>query len=144
MNVKYFYQNGNHSWRHESIITPLTVAISKVIELPEIIEVCLYDLGKSVYGGIDMIYHNRLGLSYNLPYDSVPIILSHELIHIHQKHTGILRITRKGEYYWHGVLHTKKLKEDLPYEEYMQLPWEHDAYTKQHKVLSQALSFLAT
>lgn len=144
MNVKYFYQNGNYDWRYENIIDGTANAISKVLKLPEIIEVCIYDLGKSVYGGIDMIHTNRIGIHYDLPHESIPIILTHELIHVHQKYTGTLKITRKGEFYWHGVLITKNLSDNMPYDEYMNLPWELDAYNKQQQILSDALKHLST
>lgn len=143
MNVKYYYQNSNHSWRHEAVITPLANAISKIIDLPDTIEVCLYHLGKSVYGGIDSLYINRIGLNYDLPIDSIPLILAHELIHVNQKQSGILKITRKGEYFWHGVLHTKKMPDDLPYNDYINLPWEYDAYNRQDKILSEAIAILS-
>lgn len=144
MNINYFYQGKNQSIEFEAIINNLVPAIAKIIDLPSIIDVCIYDLGKSVYGGIDLIYPNRLGINYNLPYDTVPIILTHELIHVHQKYTKQLKITRKKEFYWHGVLITNKDIESISYEEYINLPWELDAYNKQQKILSQALLSLKT
>jgi len=144
VNINYFYQGKNQSIEFEAIINNLVPAIAKIIDLPSIIDVCIYDLGKSVYGGIDLIYPNRLGINYNLPYDTVPIILTHELIHVHQKYTKQLKITRKKEFYWHGVLITNKDIESISYEEYINLPWELDAYNKQQKILSQALLSLKT
>lgn len=142
MNVKYFYQNNNYNWRYENIVDKIALAVSNIIELPPILEVCIYNLGKSVYGGIDMIHMNRIGINHDLPIESVPLILTHELIHVHQKFTKVLKITRKGEFYWHGVLITKNLSESMPYDEYINLPWEYDAYSKQQEVLSKALQFL--
>lgn len=139
MNINYFYQGKNQNVEFETIINSLVPAIAKIIELPSIIDVCIYDLGKSVYGGIDLIYPNRLGINYNLPYDALPIIITHELIHVHQKYTKQLKITRKKEFYWHGVFITSKDVESISYEEYINLPWELDANNKQQKILSQAL-----
>ena len=144
MDVRYFYQNNQHRYEHESLIDSFTMAISKVIELPPLIEVCLYDLGKNVYGGIDMLRINRIGMSYDLPLDQVPKILTHELIHVHQKHTGTLKIKHNGNCYWHGILITKNLPEDMPYDEYISLPWELDVQNRQTKVLQQALDILTT
>jgi hypothetical protein len=45
--------------------------------------------------------------------------------------------------YWHGVYYTKKLPEEMTYDEYRDLPWELDAYSRQSKVLQQALEILA-
>jgi hypothetical protein len=144
MHVTYFYNKNKPDYKHESIITPITKAVSKIIELPPAIEVCLYDLGKSTYGGIDLYRVNRIGMNYTLPYDGVPIILVHELIHVHQKHKGYLKITPRGHCYWHGVLFSQKLSEEMSYEDYMNLPWEIDAYNKQDKILSEAIAILTT
>jgi hypothetical protein len=140
VDVLYFYQDNKPNTEQEAIITSFAKAISEVIELPNIIEVCLYDLGESVYGGIDLHRINRIGINRNLPYDAIPKILTHELIHVHQKHTGVLKIKRDGSCYWHGILITKKLPEDMPYEEYQNLPWEMDVAQKQQKVFIEALT----
>jgi hypothetical protein len=142
VDIRYFYQNNQHSYKHESIIDAFAKAISTIIELPELLEVCLYDLGENVYGGIDMYRINRIGINYDLPFDTIPKILAHELIHVHQKHKGTLKITRDGKCYWHGIFITNKLPDDMTYEEYTNLPWEHDAYTRQTGILSEALSYM--
>jgi hypothetical protein len=144
LNIRYFYQNNKRSYKHESIIDSFAEAISQVIELPPLLEVCLYDLGKNVYGGIDMLRINRIGINLDVPLDELPKILAHELVHVHQKHKGTLKIKHNGNCYWHGILITTKLPDDMPYEEYMNLPWEMDAYDKQTKVLQQALDILTT
>jgi hypothetical protein len=143
VDVRYFYQNNQHSYKHEALITSLTKAISQVIELPELIEVCLYDLGENVYGGIDMYRVNRIGINYDVPFDIVPKILAHELIHVHQKHKGTLRIARDGTCFWHGIPITKKLPDDMTYDEYSNLPWEMDVKHKQSSVLSESLKYLS-
>lgn len=142
MDIRYFYQTNQHSYNREAIIDSFAKAISKAIELPEILEVCLYDLGESVYGGVDLYRINRIGLHYDIPLDSLPKILAHELVHVHQKHKGYLKITRDHKCYWHGIFVTKKLPDEMTYEEYMNLPWEYDAYTRQTKVLQQAMDIL--
>lgn len=142
MNVRFFYQHNKPKYQYEAIISRFAVAISKIIELPPLIEVCLYPLDENVYGGIDMFRINRIGLNYNLPLDAVPKILTHELIHVHQKHKGTLKITSKGKCYWHGILITDKLPEDMSYDEYSNLPWELDVTNRQMKVLSEAINLL--
>jgi len=139
VNVIYHYQNNKHSYTKEAIITAFAKAISQIIELPEVIEVCLYDLGANVWGGIDMHRINRIGIHYDLPFDAIPKILTHELIHVHQKHKGTLKIKRDGSCYWHGIFITKKLPEDMPYEEYQNLPWEMDVAQKQQQIFIEAL-----
>jgi len=140
--VRFYYQDGNRLPQHEAIVKAFTVAVSKVIELPPLVEVCLYNLGKNVYGGIDMFRINRVGVNIEVPLEQLPKILTHELIHVHQKHTGTLKIKRDGSSYWHGVLITKKMPEDMPYEEYENLPWELDVKHRLDQVFSDALKLV--
>lgn len=140
MNIRFFYKNNQKSIDKEVVITSFTNAVSKVIDLPDTIEICLYPLGPSVYGGIDLNNINRIGINIDLPIASIPKILAHELIHVHQKHTGILKMKPNGEIYWHGVFYTRKNPEDMTYEEYQNLPWERDVAEKQHKVFRDALA----
>ncbi len=142
MNVVFHYNRGQPKKDCEYLINSLSNAISKVIDLPEIVEVCLYPLANNVYGGIDRVKINRVGLNYNLMLEDIPAILTHELIHVHQKHKGILRIDHKNNCYWYGILQTTKLPEEMTYEEYNNLPWEVDVRNKQTEVLKKALAFL--
>lgn len=140
--VRFYYQDNKPRYQQEAIINKFTIAVSKVIELPPLIEVCLYDLGKNVYGGIDMYRINRVGINLNVPLEQIPKVLTHELIHVHQKHTGILKIKRDGSSYWHGILITKQMPEDMSYEEYENLPWELDVKYRLDKVFSAALQIV--
>jgi len=142
VDIRYFYQNTKPSYKHEAVITAYANAISNIIELPPLLEVCLYNLGESVYGGIDLFRINRIGINYTLPYDSVPKVLAHELIHVHQKFKGTLKITPNNKCYWHGIFITSKSPDDMTNEEYMNLPWEIDAYHRQQQVLSEAITYL--
>ncbi len=142
MYIRFFYKNNQQSYKHEVIITSFATAISKIIELPESLEVCLYPLEHNVYGGIDKFKDNRLGINYNISYESLPKVLTHELIHINQKHTGKLRIAQNGMCYWHGIPYTKKLPEEMSYEEYQNLPWELDVVNRQQKIFKEALELV--
>lgn len=142
MDIRYFYQNNKPSYQHQAIIDKFAVAASQVIELPSLIEVCIYDLGNSVYGGIDMLKINRIGINYNIPFNEIPRILIHELIHVHQKHKGFLRITRNKSCYWHGIMITNKMPEEMSYQEYINLPWELDVANKEKKIMQEVLSIL--
>lgn len=141
MNIVFHY-NGNLPKRdYEVIITSFSNAVSQVIELPDTIEVCLYPLAPNINGGIDRTKINRIGLNYNLLIQDIPLVLTHELIHVHQKHINILKFDKKHSY-WHGVIRSNKLPEELSYEEYENLPWEVDVRNKQTEVFKQALAFL--
>ena len=142
LEIKYYYQNHLPSNKHEVIISSFAEAVSKVIELPKLIEVCIYPLAENVYGGIDMQRVNRIGINYNLPFELIPEILTHELIHVHQKHIGILTIKSNGLCCWHGIPYTSKLPEDMAYEEYQNLPWELDVTNRQQEVFKKALSLV--
>ena len=144
MDIKFFYKNNQHSYKHEFIVTKFTNAIRQVIELPDTLEICLYPLADNVYGGIDRMHVNRIGIHYNLDFESIPKILVHELIHVSQKHLGHLLIKPNGMCYWHGIFYTKKSPEEMTYEEYHNLPWELDAYSRQSKVLQEALAILTS
>jgi len=144
MEVKFYYQNKIHKPQLESLIRNFSSIVEQVIELPTSIEVCLYDLGHSVYGGIDIHVLNRLGINYNLTVQEVPLILIHELIHVSQKHKKLLEIRRNGHFYWRGIPYTNQLPENLSYEEYENLPWEVDVRNRQTKVLQEVLQILDT
>lgn len=137
--VKFLYSNSPRMQDYEVIITSFANLVSEVIELPEIVEVCLQYMDKNVYGGIDKVRINRLGINLHLPLNEVPKILAHELIHVNQKHSGILKIDRNGVCYWHGTRYTDMTPEDFSYDEYMQLPWEVDVQNRLDKVFIEAL-----
>lgn len=144
MDIEFFYKNNKPCNRREDIISRLANTISDIIELPNSIEVCIYPLGKNVYGGIDKYCINRLALNFNLDYNSIPVILTHELIHVSQKHTKMLEIKQNGHYYWYGIPYTKVLPEEMSYEEYRNLPWELDVQRRETKVLQMALELIVS
>lgn len=144
MNIQFYYKNTRPCKNRENIITKLSNAISNIIPLPEKLEVCLYNFDKNVYGGIDKYYENRIGISYSLDLESIPTILTHELIHVSQKFTKLLEIKKNGHYYWQGIPYTKVLPEQMSYEEYRNLPWEIDVQNRETKVLQMALESIVT
>jgi len=142
MQVKFYYQTKDYEKENEVLLTSLAIVISEIIELPEIIEVCLYPLEDNLYGGIDINRVNRIGLNINLTLESQLKVLVHELIHVNQKHLGLLKIKPNGMCYWQGIPYTNKSLEEMTHEEYTNLPWELDVQYRQSKVLQQALDIL--
>ena len=142
MNVVIHYDGKPPKKEYEVVITSFSNAISTIINLPETIEVCLYSLPPNVNGGIDRTRTNRIGLNYNLLIQDIPLILTHELLHVEQKHSGILKFDNKNNSYWHGIIRTNKLPEQMTYEEYENLPWEVDVRNKQTEVFKKALALL--
>jgi hypothetical protein len=139
VDIKFFYQNNQRSYKHEAIITSFANLLRQHIELPDYLEVCLYPLEENVYGGIDVNRVNRIGLNIKLPYLDIPKVLTHELIHVNQKHMGLLKIDMRGMCYWRGIPYTDKDPDDMTYEEYTNLPWELDVQQRQSQLLSEAL-----
>ena len=139
LDIKFFYKNNKPKRDYEVIITSFSIAVSKVIELPSTLEICLYPLDDNVYGGIDRIKINRIGINYNIPLLALPRILTHELIHVNQKHTGVLKVNGSGLCYWHNVPYTKQLPEHMDYNDYKNLPWELDVANREQEVFKKAL-----
>lgn len=137
--VNFFYKDLSKDRHYEVLVTSFANLISEIIELPDTIEVLLYPLEPNVHGGIDINRVNRIVMNTNLSYEEIPMILTHELIHVSQKHNGLLTMDRQGMCYWRGIPYTNKKPEDMTYEEYENLPWEVDVRHRQTKVLTQAL-----
>lgn len=139
IDVTFYYKNTKPSAVHELIITSLAHVLHTIIELPPTLEVCLYELPDNVYGGIDRYVANRFGINYNLPLESIPEIVVHELIHISQRYLNVLQIKNNGHYYWHGIPYSNILPEDMTYDEYKSCPWEIDVDNRLAKLLSRTL-----
>lgn len=144
MQVKFYYNKTSTLPNHEIIVTNLCTHACKVIALPDQIDVCFYSLKQSVYGGIDRKKANRLVLDYNLNLKQVPQILVHELIHINQRYTGLLEITKDGWYIWQKNYYLKSSPDELTYEQYLNLPWEIDVDSRLKTTLAKILDSALT
>ena len=80
--------------------------------------------------------HIRLNLELTVNDILVPLV--HELIHVNQMHEGRLMITNDGIFIWNMKTY-ELIIEDLPYEEYLMLPWELDVSHKQPKLMQEIL-----
>jgi hypothetical protein len=139
MQVNFFYKNLNSLPKSEIIIKNICTHATDILELPNTIDICLYKLAKSTYGGIDRKKINRLVLNYDLPVKQIPLILTHELIHINQRYTGVLEITKDGWHIWQKNFYLKADPESLPYEQYSKLPWEVDVQCRLSTILKKIL-----
>lgn len=126
---------------HEIMIKSLVDALSTLIELPQTLQVCLYPFVNNVYGGIDKHVKNRFGININLSLEELPKIVVHELIHIHQRHIGLLAI-KGGYYYWRGIPYNNKLPEEMSYQEYKNCPWEIDVDNRVDNLLTECLELI--
>lgn len=136
--VSFYYQNTNKSPVHEQMIKSLANALGSLIELPEKLQVCLYPFMDNVYGGIDKYATNKFGINIKLPLEQLPKIVVHELIHIHQRHVGLLNI-KQGHYYWRNIPYGNQLPEEMSYEDYKNCPWEIDVDNRVDKLLTECL-----
>jgi len=60
------------------------------------------------------------------------ITLAHEMVHVRQMAKGTLKSVAKGNV-WNGKLYTKKT-------EYLDQPWEQDAFSKQELIFRRAIN----
>lgn len=123
------------------MITSLANAMASLIELPNTLQVCLYPMLDNVYGGIDKYTANKFGINIKLPVEDLPKIVVHELIHIHQRHVGLLDI-KGGYYYWRKIPYGNKMPEEMTYEEYKCCPWETDVDERVDNLLTESLELI--
>ena len=89
---------------------------------------------------LDLRLQNKIRLNSKLSVKEAVYVLSHELIHLAQIHTGQLKFNKNGNYVWNNrqYMNLAKLK-TLSYSEYQQLPWEQDVVEKQQNLLENLL-----
>ena len=132
--IVFYYQNSQKSPVHEQMIKSLANALGSLIELPK-------KFLDNVYGGIDKNVTNRFGVNINLSLEQLPKIVVHELIHIHQRHVGLLKI-KQGHYYWRNIPYSNKMPEEMSYQEYKSCPWETDVDERVDKLLTDSLELI--
>lgn len=62
----------------------------------------------------------------------IGLALAHELVHVRQLAKGVLKTDSKGVNYWAGKRYGKKV-------DYLDLPWEVEAFSKQELILRRAV-----
>jgi hypothetical protein len=61
----------------------------------------------------------------------IGLTLAHELVHVKQLAKGTLKNQKSGSYIWAGKRYSKKT-------EYLSMPWEIEAFSKQELILRRA------
>ena len=74
----------------------------------------------------------------HLSLNDVVIPLAHELIHLEQMTLGKLMINHEGLYIWEKQPYEVDTTQ-VPYGEYLQLPWELEVHNRLPKLLEQLL-----
>jgi predicted metallopeptidase len=146
MKVIFIYQAEGKSLQREAVAIKLCEAVSKIIVLPENIEIEFALLNPSVYGEtiINSRFKNRVRLNNTLTAKEIIPALVHELIHLNQTHTGLLSMTRDGRYIWKNKIYKTPHVGQLTFNEHSQLPWEIDVAQKQQKILNEAIQLALT
>lgn len=139
MKVRYIYNSGIPYQAREIVCSKLTLAAANVISLPGEIEICFTKLASNEYGNtvFDHRFKNRVNINCTLNVVEIPRVLIHELIHVHQMHTGKLKIT-KHYLFWNGKQHNHA-PSSLTYADYLQLPWEQDVINTLDQVMQLTL-----
>lgn len=140
--VRYIYAGSVHLPQWEIVITQLCSGARSVLSLPDTIEIVFDDLGPAVYGDtkIDGRTRNRITVNTSLQLRDLPPIIVHELIHLHQCHTGRLRGDGHGGVLWGNRRYTDI--DALSWEEYCRLPWEADVLATHDRILNAILDTL--
>lgn len=119
----------------EAVINPLVVSARHYLQLPHTIVIAAAKMDGSIWGGtrVDPRWANRITINVELLPADLPIVIVHELIHVEQLHTGILRGDVHGNIWWRGSLY--RVDHEVSWEEYCRLPWEVDVSTRIRKLL---------
>lgn len=140
--VRFSYQNDDYDQAREIVCRKLTEAVSTLIPLPKEIVIRVANLGNSTHGStaVEFRFRNRVSINSTLTLAELPEVLVHELIHINQIHTGVLKASRTGTYFWNDQPYKIKVGM-LTFEQHQQLPWEVDVLDKQERILTEALDY---
>lgn len=140
-NVIFMHTDGHIIPPRDTLCRNIVIAVSTVIALPSEVQIQYMDLGESMYGVtmVDYRIHNRVKLNSVLTLSEVPLVLVHELIHLHQYFTGQLRTTRAGNYYWNNS--QVIVDSTISYDTYLNLPWERDVTEKLPKIMASAVEY---
>lgn len=134
-----YYKGTSPDTQKEAVAKNVYNVLRAHLDLPDTIEVEFVQLGPSTYGEtiVDFRYPNRLRINLDLPLNDIIIPLVHELLHLEQIKQGRLSNTRFGDIMWEGKKY--KMKKNMTYQEYMQLPWEEDVTSKQLQIVRLVL-----
>ncbi len=112
-----------------SMIRQLKLESSKRVLLIRVADECgdnqgtTLDLGVNL--GIVVVIKPRSNLK------DVGLTLAHEMVHVKQLAKGQLKTRKTGSYIWAGKRYSKKT-------EYLSMPWEIEAFSKQELILRRA------
>lgn len=142
MKVRFIYQGSVWLPDQEKVAVNLCKCVAQVIDLPNEIEIEFAKLTPSVYGETLLVgrFRNRFRISDTLSPKEIVKPIVHELIHIHQVHTGKLKVMRDGTHIWMGRQYRNVDPNLLENRAYRNLPWELDVENNLETILNQAIT----
>ena len=142
MKVRFIYQGSVWLPDQEKVAINLCLRASKIIDLPGEIEIEFVKLPPSVYGETLLYgrFKNRFRINDGLSPKEIIKPVVHELIHIHQVHTGRLKAMRDGTYIWDGRQYKNTDPNLLENSAYRNLPWEQDVENLMDSTLNRILT----
>lgn len=112
-----------------SMIRQLKLENSKRVLLIRVADECGDNQGTTVDLGINLGIVVVIKPRKNLK--DIGLTLAHEMVHVKQLAKGILKTRKTGSYIWAGKRYNKKT-------EYLSMPWEIEAFSKQELILRRA------
>ena len=142
MKVQFIYQGSIWLPDQEKVSIKLCECVAKVIELPNSIELEFANLAPNVYGETLLFgkFKNRFRISDSLSPKEIIKPIVHELIHIHQVHTGKLSVMRDGTHIWMGRQYRNVDPNLLENTAYNNLPWEQDVLNNIDGIISHIIN----
>ena len=112
-----------------SIIQQLKLESSTKVVVIRVADECGTNQGATVDLGINLGYMVVIKPTRSLK--DLGITLAHEMVHVKQLAKGQLKHRKTGSYIWAGKRYSKKT-------EYLSMPWEIEAFSKQELILRRA------
>jgi hypothetical protein len=142
LKVRFIYQGSDWLPDQEKVAINLCLRASKIIDLPDEIEIEFVKLPPSVYGETLLYgrFKNRFRINDCLSPKEIIKPVVHELIHIHQVHIGRLKAMRDGTYIWDGRQYKNTDPNLLENSEYRNLPWEQDVENMMDSILNRIIT----
>jgi len=137
MNIKFTGKQLDLDDSKKALIQEICDSVSTIISLPNSVEIVIRTVNKSIHGFLDVNAINKIHLSSELLLPDIPIVLVHELIHLHQKHIGDLQGAGHHAIFWKNKAYTKPDYSKMSLQEYNTYPWEADVVKKQQEIMDQ-------
>jgi len=141
MQIKFIYpRDVSKDLSKEDLCQRICDKMCDHLKLPDSVIIEFVWLEKHTHADTYVHYKDgpRIRLSLHLALNDIVIPLAHELIHLEQMTLGKLMINYEGLYIWEKQPYEVDTTQ-VPYGEYLQLPWELEVHNRLPKLLEQLL-----